>query len=79
MLHLPSGTRVDGDEELVYRAVDLDQAGGDGLYVADIAEATGIAEAQVREVVASLVDKDVLEARAPDDQLGPRYVTGRAG
>ena len=79
MLHLPSGTRIDGDEELVYRAVDLDQAGGDGLYAADIAEATGLPQDQVLEVVSALLAKDVLEGRAPDDQLGPRYVTGRAG
>lgn len=78
MLHLSSGTRLDGDEELVFRAVDDEQAGGDGLYVADIAEATSLSEERVREVVQVLLDQEVLAGRAPDDQLGPRYVTGPA-
>ena len=78
MLHLSSGTRLDGDDELVYRAVDLEQAGGDGLYVADIAEATELPEDVVRSVVQALVDQQVLAAGARDDQLGPRYTTGPA-
>lgn len=78
MLHLASGVRLEGDDELVYRAVDLGQAGGDGLYAADLAEATGLPEARVREVARGLVDQEVLQQRAPDDQLGPRYVTGVA-
>ncbi len=45
MLHLPNGARLDGDEETVFTAVDDGQAGGDGLYAADIAEATGTSPA----------------------------------
>ncbi len=78
MLHLSSGVRLDGDDEIVFRTVDLQQAGGDGLYVADIAEAAGIAEERVREVVQGLVDQEVLTAGPRDDQLGARYVTGPA-
>ena len=55
MLHLSSGVRLDGDDELVYRAVDDQQAGGDGLYVADIAEAVELPEDRVRDVVQGLV------------------------
>ena len=79
VLHLPGGARLEGDEEIVYRQVDLDQAGGDGVYVADLAEATEIPEARVREVVAGLVDQEVLAEGARDDQLGARYLKGRAG
>ena len=79
MLHLSSGVRLEGDEEIVYRQVDLEQASGDGLYVADLVEATGIPEARVREVVAALVDQEALAEGARDDQLGARYVKGRAG
>ena len=78
MLHLSSGTRLEGDAELVYRAVDLEQAGGDGMYVADLAETTGLPEDRVRAVVADLVAQEVLRATVEDDQLGPRYVTGPA-
>ena len=79
MLHLSSGARLEDDEEIVYRQVDLEQSSGDGLYVADLVESTGIPQARVREVVASLVDQEVLAAGARDDQLGARYVKGRAG
>ena len=78
MLHLSSGVRLDGDGELVFRAVDLEQAGGDGLYVADIAEATGMSDDAVRAVVDDLVAQEVLSPTVSDDQLGPRYVTGPA-
>lgn len=78
VLHLSSGVRLDGDEEIVFRQVDLEQAAGDGLYVADVAEATGLPEERVRQVVAVLVDREVLQEGARDDQLGPRYVRGRA-
>ena len=79
MLHLSSGARLEGDEEIVYRQVDLEQAGGDGLYVADLVESTGIPEPRVREVVAALLHQEVLAASTQDDQLGARYVKGRAG
>ena len=79
MLHLSSGVRLDADEEIVYLQVDQDQAAGDGLYAADIADATGIAMQRVREVVAALLDREVLQEGAHDDQLGARYVRGRAG
>ena len=78
MLHLTSGVRLEGDQEAVYSAVDDEQAAGDGLYVADIAETTGLAEDRVRAAVAALVDLEVLQATARDDQLGERYVKGRA-
>ena len=78
VLHLSSGVRLDGDEEIVFRTVDLEQAGGDGLYVADIAESAGLPEHRVRDVVAALVTQDVLAEGAHDDQLGARYVKGRA-
>ena len=78
MLHLSSGVRLDGDEEIVYRQVDLEQAGGDGLYVADLVESTGIPETRVREVVAALLDQEVLAESARDDQLGARYVLSPA-
>ena len=78
MLHLRNGARLEGDEEIVFRAVDLEQASGDGLYAADVAESTGIPEDRVRQVLAGLVDQEVLATGVVDDQLGPRYVTSRA-
>lgn len=78
MLHLSSGVRLDGDDELVFRAVDDEQAGGDGLYVADVAESTGLSEDRVRDVVGGLVAQEVLRPTVVDDQLGARYVTGPA-
>ena len=78
MLHLPNGARLEGDEETVYVAVDDGQAGGDGLYAADIAEATGLPEDHVRSVLGSLLAQSALETTMTDDQLGPRYVRGRA-
>lgn len=81
MLHLPNGSRIEGDEEVVYRRVDLEQAGGDGLYEADLVEATGLSGQRVALALAGLVDAEVLQAVATpgSDDLGPRYVTGRAG
>lgn len=78
MVRLASGVDVTGDAELVYRAVDEGQAGGDGLYVADLVEATELSEQQVRVAVAGLVDQEVLAPVGSDDQLGPRYVLSRA-
>ena len=78
MLHLTSGVRLEGDLEAVYSAVDDEQAGGDGLYVADLVEATGLSEDRVGSAVRALVDLDVLQATVRDDQLGERYVKGRA-
>jgi len=78
VLHLTSGVRLDGDLEAVYSAVDDEQAGGDGLYVADIADATGLSEERVRSAVAALVDLEVLQPSVTDDVLGSRYVRGRA-
>ena len=79
MLQLTSGVRLEGDQETVYSAVDDEQAGGDGLYVADMAESTGLPEERVRAAVAALVDLEVLQPSTEDDQLGSRYVRGRAG
>jgi DNA-binding IclR family transcriptional regulator len=77
VLHLPNGARIDGDAETVYTAVDDGQAGGDGLYAADIAEATGLPVDQVRSLIGDLVAQDVLAPTVTDEQLGPRYVRGR--
>ena len=76
MLHLPNGARLKGDEEVVYTAVDDGQAGGDGLYAADVAEATGLPDDRVTSALAVLVDREVLRTTIVDDQLGPRYVRG---
>jgi len=78
MVRLSSGVELAGDEELVFRAVDDEQASGDGLYVADIVEATGLSDAQVRVALAGLVDAEVLAPVGDDEQLGPRYVRSRA-
>ena len=78
MLHLSSGVRLDGDDEIVFRQVDLEEAGGDGLYAADLEESTGLSAQQVRQALANLVDSEVLVATTTDDQLGARYVKGRA-
>lgn len=78
MRHLSSGVRLDGDQEAVFDAVDDEQAGGDGLYVADIVDSTGLPEERVRQAVGALVDLEVLQPSVTDDQLGPRYVRGRA-
>ena len=76
MLHLPNGARIDGDEETVYSAVDDGQAGGDGLYAADVAEATGLDPARVTSALEVLVEREVLATTYVDPQLGPRYVRG---
>ena len=76
MLHLPSGVRLDGVEETVYSAVDDGQAGGDGLYAADVAEATGLDSAAVTSALEALVEREVLTPTHVDPQLGPRYVRG---
>ena len=76
MLHLPSGVRLDGDQETVYSAVDDGQAGGDGLYAADVAEATGLYSAAVTSALEVLVEREVLTTTHVDPQLGPRYVRG---
>ena len=74
MLHLPTGARLEGDEETVFTAVDDGQAGGDGLYAADVAEATGLPSERVTSALGVLVDRAVLRTTVVDDQLGPRYV-----
>ena len=74
MLHLPNGARLEGDEETVFNAVDDGQAGGDGLYAADVAEATGLPSERVTSALGVLVDRAVLATTIVDDQLGPRYV-----
>jgi hypothetical protein len=76
VLHLPSGVRLEGDEEAVYSAVDDGQAGGDGLYAADVAEATGLDSSRVTSAVEVLVEREVLATTHVDPDLGPRYVRG---
>jgi hypothetical protein len=76
VLHLPSGVRLEGDQETVYSAVDDGQAGGDGLYAADIAEATGLDDARVTSALEVLVEREVLGTTVVDPDLGPRYVRG---
>ncbi len=78
MLQLRNGTRLEGDEEIVFRTVDLEQAAGAGLYAADVAESSGLPVERVREVLAGLVASEALELGDTDDQLGPRYVKSRA-
>ncbi len=78
MLQLRNGTRLEGDDEIVFRTVDLEQAAGDGLYADDVAEASGLPVERVREVLAGLVASEALALGYTDDQLGPRYVTSRA-
>ena len=78
MVRLASGVELAGDEELVFRAVDDEQASGDGLYVADIVEATELPDAQVRTALAGLLAAEVLAPVGNDDQLGPKYVRSRA-
>ncbi len=76
MLHLPNGARLEGDEETFYSAVDDGQAGGDGLYAADVAESTGLDSARVTSALEVLVEREVLTTTVVDPQLGPRYVRG---
>lgn len=78
MLRLPNGARLEGDHETVYSAVDGEQAGGDGLYTVDIVEATGLPADRVRAALAGLLDQDALSVVTSDDELGDRYVRGRA-
>ncbi len=76
MLHLPNGARIDGNEETVWTAVDDGQAGGDGLYAADVAEATGLDSGRVTTALEVLVEREVLATTHTDPELGPRYVRG---
>ncbi len=76
MLHLPNGARLEGDEETVYSAVDDGQAGGDGLYAADVAETTGLDSSRVTSALEVLVEREVLTPTHVDPDLGPRYVRG---
>ncbi|CAA9305584.1 MAG: hypothetical protein AVDCRST_MAG07-61 [uncultured Frankineae bacterium] len=76
MLHLTNGVRLEGDEETVWSAVDDGQAGGDGLYAADVAEATGLPTDRVTSALAVLVDREALATTVVDELLGPRYVRG---
>ena len=78
MLRLPSGVVLDGEREVVYRSVDDEQAAGDGVYAADVAEATGLPEARVRALLDQLVGEEVLETgRTPDETYGLRYLRSR--
>jgi hypothetical protein len=76
VLQLRNGARLEGDDEIVFRAVDLEQAAGDGLYAADVAEATGLESARVTSALEVLVEREVLTATHVDPDLGPRYVRG---
>ena len=76
MLHLTNGVRLEGDEEIVWSAVDDGQAGGDGVYAADVAEATGLPSERVTSALAVLLDRQALATTFVDEQLGPRYVRG---
>ena len=76
MLHLTNGVRLEGDEETVWSAVDDGQAGGDGVYAADVAEATGLPTERVTSALAVLLDRAALATTFVDEQLGPRYVRG---
>ena len=79
MLQLRNGARLEGDEEIVFRTVDLEQAAGDGLYAADVAEASGLPEARVREVLAGPGGvRRRSRSATPTTSSGPRYVRSRA-
>lgn len=78
VLRLPNGTHLDGDRERIYVSLDEEQAGGDGVYAADVAEATGLPEEQVRTVLEQLVADDVLtRLEHADPTYGPRYLRSR--
>lgn len=76
VLHLTNGTRLEGDEETVWSSVDDGQAGGDGVYAADVAEATGLPSERVTSALAALLDRGALATTVVDPELGPRYVRG---
>ena len=76
MLHLTNGVRLEGDEEAVWSAVDDGQAGGDGVYAADVVEATGLPSERVTSALAALLDREALSTTISDEQYGPRYVRG---
>lgn len=79
MLRLPNGTHLDGDQETVYRSFDDEEAGGDGVFPADVAEATGLPVERVKALLDDLVAQDVLATTAfTDDVYGARYVRSRA-
>ena len=74
MLRLPSGVHLDGDAEKVYLAFDDEEAGDDGVYAADLAEATGLSEDAVRAVLDDLVRQEVLlRSERVDETYGARY------
>ena len=74
MLRLPNGTHLEGDAEKVFTAFDDEDAAGDGVYPADLAEATGLPEERVRVLLDELVGQDVLATtRFSDDVYGVRY------
>ena len=76
MLHLTNGARLEGDEETVWSAVDDGQAGGDGVYAADVAEATGLPSERVTSALDALVNREAHTTTVTDEQYGPRYVRG---
>jgi hypothetical protein len=79
VLRLPNGVHLDGDQETVYRSFDDEEAGGDGVFVADLAEATGLPEQQVRAALDDLVAQEVLHLSTfVDDTYGPRYLRDRS-
>lgn len=79
MLRLPNGVDLDGDEERVYLSFDDEEAGGDGVFVADLAESTGLPEERVRALLDDLVDREVLHrTHFVDDTYGHRYLRGRS-
>jgi hypothetical protein len=79
VLRLPNGAHLDGDEERVYLSFDDEEAGGDGVFVADLVESTGLPEERVRAVLEDLVGQEVLHRSTfVDDTYGPRYLRDRS-
>ena len=78
MLRLPNGTPLEGDVEKVYLAFDDEEAGDDGVYPADLTEATGLPEDRVRVLLDDLVASDALvRSEHVDEVYGARYRRSR--
>ena len=79
MLRLPNGTHLDGEQETVYLSFDDEEAGGDGVFPDDLAEATGLPVERVRAHLDDLVAQEVLTtSRFSDDVYGVRYRRAQA-
>jgi hypothetical protein len=79
VLRLPNGVHLEGDEERVYLSFDEEEAGGDGVFAADLAESTGLPQERVQALLDDLVTQEVLHrSQFVDDVYGPRYLRDRS-